>query len=133
MIGGWQLGASVRRTRQFAAMAAGIGWALSLPFMAGAQGGFNGPGRYEITNLKSGKVLDLDRNDQTSVIQFSSRGTDNQAWDIRAAGGGFYSLRNVMNGNAIAWEPATAGPYGPRASTAVPASNGARPTDRATR
>jgi hypothetical protein len=48
---------------------------------AGAQGGFNGPGRYEITNVKSGKVLDLDRNDQTSVIQFSSRGTDNQVWE----------------------------------------------------
>jgi len=101
MIGGWQLGISVRRTRRFAAVLAGVGWALSLPFTAGAQGGFNGPGRYEITNLKSGKVLDLDRNDQTSVIQFSSRGTNNQAWDIRAAGGGFYSLRNVMNGNAL--------------------------------
>ena len=75
--------------------------ALCLPYQALAQGGFNGPGRYEITNLKSGKVLDLDRNDQTSVIQFSSRGTDNQAWEIRAAGGGFYSLRNVMNGNSL--------------------------------
>jgi hypothetical protein len=34
-------------------------------------------------------------------MQFSSRGTDNQVWEIRAAGGGFYSLRNVMNGNAL--------------------------------
>jgi hypothetical protein len=81
--------------------AAGIALALCLPYPAGAQGGFNGPGRYEITNLKSGKVLDLDRNDQTSVIQFSSRGTDNQMWDIRAAGSGFYSLQSVMNGNAL--------------------------------
>lgn len=81
--------------------AATILLALCLPPQAPAQGGFNGPGRYEITNLKSGKVLDLDRNDQTSVIQFSSRGTDNQAWDVRSTGAGFYSLRNTMNGNAL--------------------------------
>jgi len=101
MIGGRQLRNSVRSTRRFAPVMAGIVWALCLPYKVGAQGGFNGPGQYEITNQKSGKVLDLDRNDQTSVIQFSSRGTDNQAWEIRAAGGGFYSLRNVMNGNAL--------------------------------
>ena len=59
---------------------------LSLPLPG--QGGFAGPGRYEIMNLKSGKVLDLDRNDQTTVIQFSPRGTDNQSWQIRSAGGG---------------------------------------------
>ena len=84
-----------------AAFAAAILLTLCLPPQAPAQGGFNGPGRYEITNLKSGKVLDLDRNDQTSVIQFSSRGTDNQVWDVRSAGGGFYSLRNAMNGNSL--------------------------------
>jgi len=50
--------------------------------LAMAQGGFGGPGRYEITNIKSGKVLDLDRNDQTTVIQYSARGTDNQRWDF---------------------------------------------------
>ena len=75
--------------------------ALSIPWVAYAQGGFNGPGRYQITNVKSGKVLDLDRNDQRSVIQFSSRGTDNQMWEIRSAGGNFYTLRSVMNGNAL--------------------------------
>jgi hypothetical protein len=91
----------VRSTGLSAVVAVGIILALGLPYPADAQGGFNGPGRYEITNLKSGKVLDLDRNDRTSVIQFSSRGTDNQAWEIRAAGGGFYSLRNAMNGNAL--------------------------------
>lgn len=73
--------------------------ALSWPLHG--QGGFNGPGRYEITNLKSGKVLDLDRNDQTTVIQFSSRGTDNQAWDIQSAGNSYYYLRNAMNGYAL--------------------------------
>ncbi len=48
-----------------------------------AQGGFNGAGRYEISNIQSGKVLDLDRNDQTTVIQFSSRNTDNQLGSFR--------------------------------------------------
>ena len=66
-----------------------------------AQGGFTGPGRYEITNLKSGKVIDLDRNDQTTVIQFSSRGTDNQTWEIQPAREGHYYLRNGMNGYAL--------------------------------
>lgn len=69
--------------------------------LAMAQGGFNGPGRYEITNLKSGKVLDLDRNDQTTVIQYSPRGTDNQQWDIVPAEDGFWFIRNAMNGKAL--------------------------------
>ena len=56
---------SVCGTGQIAAVGAAIALALCLPFQAGAQGGFNGPGRYEITNLQSGKVLDLDRKDQT--------------------------------------------------------------------
>jgi hypothetical protein len=72
---------------------------LSWPLLA--QGGFDGPGRYEITNVKSGKVLDLDRNNQTTVIQFSSRGTDNQTWFVRPAGGGYFYLRNGMNGYAL--------------------------------
>jgi beta-barrel assembly-enhancing protease len=101
MIGSRKFHDSVLKTGPSVAVVAGIVWALCLPYQAGAQGGFNGPGRYEIINVKSGKVLDLDRNDQTSVIQFSPRGTDNQAWEIQAAGGGFYSLRNVMNGNAL--------------------------------
>src|SRR5262249_29706056 len=71
----------------------------TLPVLA--QGGFSGPGRYEITNIKSGKVIDLDRNDQTTVIQYSSRGTDNQTWEIRPTGGGFFALRNGMNGFAL--------------------------------
>ena len=56
--------------------------AACTPFPAWAQGGFNGPGRYEIGNVRSGKVIDLDRNNQTSVIQFSARNTDNQQWDV---------------------------------------------------
>jgi hypothetical protein len=82
-------------------IAAGIFGALCFPYEAGAQGGFNGPGSYQIANLNSGKVLDLDRNDQTSVIQFSARGTDNQEWEIREVGAGYYFLRNTMNGNVL--------------------------------
>jgi hypothetical protein len=95
----WQASGFMRG--RAAAWAAAIVLALCLPYEVAAQGGFHGAGRYEIINVKSGKVLDLDRNDQTSVIQFASRGTNNQVWEIRNAGGGFYSLRNVMNGNAL--------------------------------
>src|SRR5271169_4505832 len=74
---------------------------VSMPHPARAQGGFNGPGRYEISNVRSGKVMDLDRNDQTSVIQFSARNTDNQQWDIVPAEPGFWYFRNAMNGAAL--------------------------------
>lgn len=79
------------------------GFVFSFVFAAAAfgQGGFNGPGRYEIQNLKSGRVLDLDRNDQTTVIQFSSRGTENQSWFIQPAERGLFFIRNGMNGNAL--------------------------------
>ena len=70
-------------------------------FAAFGQGGYNGPGRYEIISNVSRKVLDLDRNDQRTIIQYESRGTDNQTWDIQDAGGGFVILRNGMNGNAL--------------------------------
>jgi hypothetical protein len=52
-------------------------------------------------NLKSGKVLDLDRNDRSTVIQFSSRGADNQTWVVQPAGRGYFFLRNGMNGYAL--------------------------------
>ena len=101
MFGRSQFSKSSGGTKRCTVMLTGIALALCLPFEALSQGGFNGPGRYEIINVKSGKVIDLDRNDQTSVIQFASRGTNNQVWDIRDAGGGFYSLRNAMNGHAL--------------------------------
>jgi hypothetical protein len=85
-------------TSRFATI--GILWTLGIA-SAWGQGGFGGPGRYQITNLKSGKVLDLDRNDQTTVIQFSSRGTDNQQWDIQPSEQGFWVIRNAMNGKAL--------------------------------
>ncbi len=75
--------------------------ALLLPLAAFAQNGYEGPGRYEIVSNLSQKVLDLDRNDQRTVIQFENRNTDNQTWDIQDAGGGFVYIRNGMNGYAL--------------------------------
>jgi len=75
--------------------------AVTLSAPGWSQGGFRGPGRYIITNVRSGKVLDLDRNNQTTVLQFSPRGTENQAWEIRPAREGFFFIRNMMNGYAL--------------------------------
>ncbi|MBL8177440.1 MAG: hypothetical protein JNK48_22375, partial [Bryobacterales bacterium] len=46
-------------TKCFTAALACTVCGLFAPYPATAQGGFNSPGRYEITNVKSGKVLDL--------------------------------------------------------------------------
>ncbi len=58
-----------------AACCAFLAWtaAVANPCAAWAQGGFNGPGRYEIANVRSGKVIDLYRATQSNVIQVSSR------------------------------------------------------------
>ncbi len=66
-----------------------------------AQGGFSGPGRYEISSVQSRLVLDLDRNDQRTIIQFDSRRTDNQVWQVEEADRGFFFIRNGMNGFAL--------------------------------
>jgi len=89
------------KSRLCVTVAFSLAAAACTPFPACAQGGFNGPGRYEIGNVRSGKVIDLDRNNQTSVIQFSARNTDNQQWDVVPAEPGFWCLRNAMNGNAL--------------------------------
>jgi hypothetical protein len=89
------------RTRLCLTAACALAAAALAPVPAWAQGGFNRPGRYEISNVRSGKVIDQDRNDQTSVIQFSARNTDNQQWDVVPAEPGFWVLRNAMNGNAL--------------------------------
>jgi Protein of unknown function (DUF3011)/Ricin-type beta-trefoil lectin domain-like len=65
------------------------------------QGGFDGPGQYQIVNLKSGKALNLDRNDQSTVIQLSPRGSDDQVWVIRPAPNGYSYIRNRVNGFAL--------------------------------
>ncbi len=91
------------RGAKLVAISAMVALGLGVPRVAPAQGGFGGPGLYEIANVKSGKLLDLDRGDQTRVIQLTSQGqrVDSQVWDIRTAGTGFYVLRNRSNGMAL--------------------------------
>ncbi len=79
--------------------AAAVALSLLLPSAARAQGGFTGPGGYEITNLKSGKVLEL--SNQAAVVQSSARNTDSQVWLIRRADPGFYFILNAANGAAL--------------------------------
>lgn len=71
-----------------------------------AQGGFRGPGWYEITNVKSGKALSLDRS-MSNVTQFPPSNGENQAWFFQPADQGFFFIRNGVNGNAL--EPTAGG------------------------
>ena len=70
-----------------------------------AQGGFAGPGWYQITNVKTGGSLTL-APDGRSVVQEPPRGNENQVWAFEPAQGGFFFIRN--GGNGFALEP-TAG------------------------
>lgn len=74
--------------------------AMAAP-QAKAQGGFEGPGRYQITNVGSGKDLALDRNDKTTVMQFQPLNKDSEQWDAHPADEGFWVIRNVMTGAAL--------------------------------
>jgi len=69
--------------------------------VASAQGGFNGPGRYEIMNERTGKVLALDPGDQTTIAQVSPHGDDTQQWFIEAGPGGSVFIRSAFDGRAI--------------------------------
>lgn len=69
--------------------------------VASAQGGFNGPGRYEIMNEKSGKVLALDPKDQTTVAQATPSGNDNQQWILEPGPGGTVFIRSALDGRAV--------------------------------
>jgi hypothetical protein len=77
---------------------AGCALTASLAF---GQGGFDGPGTYEIKNLKSGLVLDLDPRDQVTLVQFAPRGTPSQQWRIAPAAPGYFFIRNVATGRAL--------------------------------
>jgi hypothetical protein len=73
---------------------------LALVPAALTQGGFSGPGWYQITNVKSGKALSLDR-DMSSVVQFPPSVMEFQAWHFEPADPGFFFIRNGVNGNAL--------------------------------
>jgi hypothetical protein len=73
---------------------------MTMAVTALAQGGFDGPGWYQISNVKSGKALSLDR-DMSSVVQFPASSMESQAWRIQPAQPGYFFIRNGVNGNAL--------------------------------
>lgn len=73
--------------------------ATALPMLA--QGGFDGPGAYEIRNLKSNQVLDIDPRDRETVVQFPPRGTPTQVWIVSPAAPGYFYIRNASTQNAM--------------------------------
>jgi hypothetical protein len=60
--------------------------------------GYAGPGRYEIENVASGKVLDLNRQDQRTVVQSPRTHAQSQLWDIEDAGEGYVYVKSAATG-----------------------------------
>jgi hypothetical protein len=70
--------------------------------------GYSGPGRYQIQNVASGKVLDVDLRDGRTIRQWAAAyGSDqlnppnnvrNQQWDIAEAGAGFVRIKSAQTG-----------------------------------
>jgi hypothetical protein len=65
-----------------------------------AQGGFTGPGWYQISNLQSGRSLAL-APDLRAVVQMMPRDSEDQAWLIEPAQGGLVFIRTGITGNAL--------------------------------
>jgi hypothetical protein len=63
-----------------------------------AQGGFQGPGRYQIRNVETQKPFDLagDR-----LIQNGPTNSPSQSWDIQPAGPDVFYIRNAATGCAL--------------------------------
>jgi hypothetical protein len=62
---------------------------------------YSGPGRYEIENVASGKVLDLNRQDQRTVVQWPRTHSQTQLWDIVDAGNGYVYIKSAATGLVI--------------------------------
>jgi hypothetical protein len=62
------------------------------------QAAYVGPGRYEIENVATGKVLDLNRQDQRAVVQWSRAHARSQQWDIEDAGNGYVTIKSAATG-----------------------------------
>ncbi len=83
--------------------------AFAIPWaQAQAPSGYSGPGRYQIENVASGKVLDVDLRDGRTLRQWAAAyGSDqlnppnnvrNQQWDIEDAGFGFVHIKSAQTG-----------------------------------
>jgi len=68
-------------------------------------------GTYEITNVNSGKALDVNAAgtaDGTNVQQWTPNGTGAQQWDVTHAGNGQYTIQNVNSGKYLSVEGSSA-------------------------
>jgi hypothetical protein len=63
-----------------------------------SQGGFNGPGRYQIRNVETQKPLDLSGD---RLIQNSPSNSRSQVWDIQQAAPDYWYIRNGATGCAL--------------------------------
>lgn len=61
-------------------------------------GAFEGVGRYQIQVVSSGKNLDLRREDNVTVQQWSGADVLNQKWDFEDAGDGYFYIRSAETG-----------------------------------
>ena len=74
---------------------------LVLSTAALAQVGFNGPGRYEMANVDTGKLVGVDMRDRSSVVQLSTSGAPSVTWEFQPAGRGFFYIRNAFTGGTL--------------------------------
>lgn len=62
---------------------------------------FAGKGRYQIQSVTSNHFLDLRRDDNSTLQQWSGSGALNQQWDFEDAGGGYFYIRSVESGRVL--------------------------------
>src|SRR6202140_2349007 len=83
--------------------------AFAIPLsQAQSPSGYSGPGRYQIENVASGKVLDADIRDGRTLRQWAAaygsdqlnppNNTRNQQWDIEDAVSGFVHIKSAQTG-----------------------------------
>lgn len=61
-------------------------------------------GRYVITNVLSGKAMDVEarsKSDGANIIQWTYGGGLNQQWDVRNLNNGYYSIRAAHSGKSV--------------------------------
>jgi len=86
--------------------------AFAIPLArAQSPSGYSGPGRYQIENVASGKVLDVDLRDGRTLRQWAvaygsdqlnpPNNTRNQQWDIEDAGFGFVHIKSAQTGKNL--------------------------------
>jgi hypothetical protein len=102
--------------------AIGLNGAPALAQTPAPQSAYAGPGRYEIENVASGKVLDLNRRDQRAVVQWTRTHAQSQLWDIEDAGNGYVYVKSAATGLAMDVDGGRARD-GARVTTSRPAGN----------